>query len=160
MLINSKECVYPDLCNLFTIEDATDQVNQLMDDVPNNVELFKTILNGNDEPQVLIGDHCDKPYTCPFKETHCWKSVPKKSIFTISRLHPNKKNDLIKKGIFGLEDVPADYPLSEKQRTYVNSVKDEKAEIDNLTIQRLISNLEYPIHFLDFETDNPPIPDI
>ena len=27
-----------------------------------------------------------------------------------------------------------------------------------MTIQRLISNLEYPIHFLDFETDNPAIP--
>ena len=27
MLINSKECVYPDLSNLFIIEDATAQVN-------------------------------------------------------------------------------------------------------------------------------------
>ena len=90
MLINSKECVYPDLSNLFTIKDATDQVNQLVDDVPSNVEIFKTILNGNDEPQVLIGEQCKKPYPCPFKE-YCWKSVPKKSIFTIPRLNRKKK---------------------------------------------------------------------
>ena len=158
MLINSKECVYPELSNLFSIVDATDQVNQLMDGVHCNVETFKTILAGNDEPRVLIGDHCDKPYTCPFKETHCWKSVPKKSIFTISRLHPDKKKDLIKKGIFSLEDVPADYPLSQKQRTYVNSVQNGQPEIDNPEIQCLTAKLEYPIHFLDFETDNPPIP--
>ncbi len=158
MFINSKDCVYPDLSNLFTIEDVTDQVNQLMDDVHSNVEKFKTILNGNDEPQVLIGDHCDKPYTCPFKKTYCWKSVPKKSIFTISRLNRNKKNDFIKKGIFGLKDVPADYPLSDRQRTYVNSVQDEQPEIDIPAIQSLLTELEYPIHFLDFETDNPPIP--
>ena len=158
MLINSKECVYPDLSNLFSIEDATDQVNALMNDVHNNVETFKTVLDQDDEPQVLIGDHCDKPYTCPFKETHCWKSVPKKSIFTISRLHPNKKNDLIKKGIFSLEDVPTDYPLSQKQRTYVNSVQNGQPEIDITAIKRLISDLKYPIHFLDFETDNPAIP--
>ena len=90
MLINSKECVYPDLSNLFTIKDATDQVNQLVDDVPSNVKIFKTILNGNDEPQVLIGEQYKKPYPCPFKE-YCWKSVPKKSIFTIPRLNRKKK---------------------------------------------------------------------
>ena len=158
MLINSKECVYPDLSNLFSIVDATDQVDPLVDDVHSNVETFKTILAGNDEPQVLIGEQCDKPYTCPFKETHCWRSVPKKSIFTISRLHPNKQNDLIKKGIFSLEDVPGDYPLSDRQWMYVDSIHNGQPMIDNPAIQHLMSELEYPIHFLDFETDNPAIP--
>lgn len=158
MLINSRECVCPDLSNLFIVEDATEQVNQLMDDVPNNVETFKTILNRNDEPQVPIGDRCKKPYLCPFKETYCWKDVPKQSIFTIPRLSGTKKDELVEDGVFCLMDVPDDYSLSEKQRTYVNSVKEDRAEIDTLAIQRLISDLEYPIHFLDFEADNPPIP--
>ncbi|MXV77674.1 DUF2779 domain-containing protein [Candidatus Poribacteria bacterium] len=158
MLIDSKECVYPDLGNLFIIEDATEQVNQLMGDVPSNVETFKTIINGNDEPQVLIGDQCKKPYTCPFKETYCWMDVPQKSIFTIPGLRWNKKGELIERGIFSLEDVPDDFALSEKQRTYVNSVIDEQPVIDIPAVQRLLSDLEYPVHFFDFETDNPPIP--
>ena len=157
MLINSKECVYPDLSNLFTIEDATDQVNQLIDGVHNNVETFKTILNRNDEPNVLIGEHCDKPNPCPFK-IHCWKFVPKKSIFTIPGLRWDKKNKLIENGIYSLKCLSDDFPLSQKQRTYVKSVLDGQPEIDNAVIQRLISDLEYPIHFLDFETDNPAIP--
>ena len=45
MLINSKECVWPDLPNLFSIVDATDQVDPLMDDVHSNVETFKTVLD-------------------------------------------------------------------------------------------------------------------
>ena len=157
MLINSKACVYPDLSNLFTIEDVTDQVDFLMDDVDSNVETFKTVLDGDVEPNILIGEQCEKPYTCPFKE-YCWQSVPEKSIFTISRLGWNKKDDLIRKGIFDLEDVPVDYPLSQKQRAYVNNVIDKQPEIDNAGIRYLMSNLEYPIHFLDFETDNPAIP--
>lgn len=157
MLINSKECVYPDLSNLFAIEDITDQVNPLMENVENNVETFKTVLAGNDEPHVLIGQQCEKPYLCPFKE-YCWRDVPEKSIFTISRLNWNKKDDLIRKSIFDLKDVPVDYPLSRTQRAYVNSVINKQSEIDNVAIKRLISNLEYPIHFLDFETDNPAIP--
>ena len=158
MLINSRECFYPDLSNLFIIQDATDQVNELMDDVDSTVETFKSILNGNDEPQVLIGEHCDKPYSCPFKEEHCWTAVPEKSIFTIPRLSWGKRNELIEKGILSLEDVPADYSLSLKQRTYVNSTLDAQPIINLVAIKHLVSDLEYPIHFLDFETDNPPIP--
>ena len=127
MLINSKECVYPGLSNLFSIVDATDQVNQLMDDVHNNVETFKTVLDRDDEPHVLIGEQCDKPYRCPFK-THCW------------------------------EDVPANYPLSQKQRACVYSIPGDQSEINTAAIKHLLSDLEYPIHFLDFETDNSAIP--
>ena len=158
MLINSKACVYPDLSNLFTTEDVTDEVDPLMDDVHSNVETFKTVLAGNDEPQVLIGQQCEKPYPCPFKE-YCWRDVPEKSIFTIPSFNnKEKKAELIKKGIFNLRDIPTDFPLSQKQWVYVNSVLDAQPIIDLAAIKRLISDLEYPIHFLDFETDNPPIP--
>ena len=157
MFINNKDCVYPDMSNLFTIEDVTDQVDSLMDNVPDHIEKFKTILGRDVEPNVLIGEHCDKPNPCPFK-AHCWKAVPKKSIFTIPGLRWNKKNELIEMGVFNIFDLPTDFPLSEKQQMYVNSILDGQPEIDNAAIQRLIADLEYPIHFLDFETDNPAIP--
>ena len=153
----NRECVYPDLSNLFTIEDVTDQVDSLMNNVPDYIEAFKTILGGDVEPNVLIGEQCDKPNPCPFK-AHCWKDVSGKSIFTIPGLHWNKKNKLIEKGIYSLKCLPDDFSLSQKQRTYVNSVLNGQPEIDNAAIQRLIADLEYPIHFLDFETDNPAIP--
>lgn len=157
MFINNKDCVYPDMSNLFTLEDVTDQVDQLMEDVHSNVETFKTVLNRDVEPDVLIGEHCDKPYPCPFK-AHCWKTVPKKSIFTIPRLNWQKKHELIEQGIFSIFDLPTGFPLSQKQQTYVNSILDRQPKIDDTTIQYLMSDLEYPIHFLDFETDNPAIP--
>ena len=157
MIINSKECVYPDLSNLFTIEDATDQVDQLMDGIHSNVEIFKTILNRNDEPNVLIGEHCDKPNPCPFK-AHCWKIVPKKSIFTIPKLSWQKKNKLIEKGIFSIFDLPTDFSLTPRQSTYVNSVLRNEPSSNKPAIQQELANLQCPIHFLDFETDNPAIP--
>ena len=129
-----------------------------MDDVPNNVELFKTILNGNDEPQVLIGEHCEKPYPCPFKKEHCWKSVPKKSIFTIPRLNRKKKNMLIEEGIFSIFDLPTDYSLTSPQRIYVNSILRNEPSINKTAIREELGNLQHPIHFLDFESDNPAVP--
>ena len=157
MLINSEECVYPDLSNLFSIVDATDQVNPLMDDVHSNVETFKTILAGDDEPQVSIGERCEKPHPCPFKE-YCWRDVPEKSIFTIPGLRWNRKNELIEQGILSIFNLPPDFSLTPPQRTYVNSVLHNEPVIGADAIQQELANLQYPIHFLDFETDNPPIP--
>lgn len=157
MFINNKDCVYPDLSNLFTIEDVTDQVDSLMNNIPDHIEKFKTILGRDVEPNVLIGEHCDKPNPCPFK-AHCWKTVPQKSIFTIPRLNWNKKNELIEKGIFSIFDLPTNFSLTSSQRTYVNSILQNEPAIDTDAIQQELTNLQYPIHFLDFETDNPAIP--
>ena len=157
MLINSEACVYPDLSNLFTVEDVTDQVDGLIDDVEDNVDTFKTILDQDDEPPVLIGQKCEKPYPCPFKE-YCWRDVPEKSIFTIPRLNWNKKSELIENGILSICNLPRDFSLTPPQRAYVNSVIHNEPAIDVDAIQLELANLQYPIHFLDFETDNPPVP--
>ena len=153
----NRECVYPDLSNLFVTEDVTDQVDPLMDDVPNNIETFKTILAEDVEPEVLIGRHCDKPHTCPFKD-HCWKDVPEHSIFIIPRLNRAKKTDLVKMGILSVHDVPDDFRLNDGERAHVNMVVNNQPEIDDEAIRSLLSELEYPIHFFDFETSNPAIP--
>lgn len=157
MYIN-RECVYPDLSNLFVTKDVTDKVDQLMADVANNIEIFETTLNGNAEPEIPIGRHCDTPDRCPFKE-YCWRNVPECcSIFTIPQLSWDKKTELIERDILSIHDVPDDFPLSENQRNYVNMVRNNQPEIDNEAIRQLLSELEYPIHFFDFETLNPAIP--
>jgi len=155
MHINA-ECVSPDLSNLFIIEDVTVRVDQLMGDVPSHVKTFKMILGG-DEPNILIGKQCNKPNPCPIKD-YCWESVPERSIFTIPRISNSKVTDLVTRGIFSLYDLPANYPLTPTQRAYVNGVLSGQPEIDNDAIKRRLSELKYPIHFLDFETYNPAIP--
>ena len=154
----NRECVYPDLSNLFTIEDVTDRVNQQMDDVSNNIETFETILDEDVEPNVSIGEQCDKPHPCPFKE-YCWRDVPECcSIFTIPLLSWKKKNELVEKDILSIRDLPDDFPLTPNQRDYVNMVRNNQPEIDNEAIRHLLSELEYPIYFFDFETSNPAVP--
>ena len=157
MLINREICVYPDLSNLFSIVGVTDQVEPLMESVQSEIETFTAILDRDNPPQVPIGEHCEKPYVCPFKE-QCWTDIPKNSIYSIPGLYWSKKNELIERGILHLEDVPDPDSLNDQQQAYVNSVLNGEPEIDTVSIRHLLSNLEYPIHFLDFETDNPAIP--
>ena len=124
-----------------------------MADVANNIEIFETTLNGNAEPEIPIGRHCDTPDRCPFKE-YCWRNVPECcSIFTIPQLSWDKKTELIERDILSIHDVPDDFPLSDgDQRNYVNMVRNNQPEIDDEAIRNLLSELKYPIHFFDFET--------
>ena len=156
MHINNK-CAYPDLSDLFTSEDVTDRVDLLMDDIPNAVEALKTILDDDVEPDVLIGEQCDKPYPCPFK-AYCWEAVPEKSTLTIPRLSWQKKDVLIEADIFQMRKLPTDFSLTNNQKTYVDYILHGQPEIDTEAIKAQLSDLEYPIHFFDFETDNPAIP--
>ena len=155
MYINNR-CVYPDLSDLLITEDVTDAVDSLMGSVSNDIETFNAVLNAESEPDVQIGKHCDNPYSCSFKN-HCWKDVPEKSIFTIPRLSDKKKDGLIDVGIFELSELPADFPLTATQQGYVDYMLQGQPEIDTEGINARLSGLEYPIYFLDFETDNPPV---
>ena len=157
MLLN-EACVYPDFSNLFVFEDVTDKVNLLKQGVPDSLQTFKTTLHRDIEPNVLIGKNlCNRPYRCPFK-TSCWAFVPKNSVFTIPKIKDPEATALAEKGIFHLSDLPADFSLTPSQSTYVNSVLENRPAINRAAIREELANLQYPIHFLDFEADRPAIP--
>ena len=158
LILLNEACVYPDLSNLFVGEDVSDMVNSLKQEVPGYLSTFKRMLHRDVEPNILIGKKlCNNPHTCPFK-TSCWTFVPKNSVFTIPKIKDPEATALAEKGIFRLSDLPTDFPLTPAQSIYVNSVLENKPAIDRAAIRQELANLQYPIHFLDFETDRPAIP--
>jgi hypothetical protein len=40
----NKECIYPDLSNLFIIEDSTDEVNSIIQQIPADLKNFKSLI--------------------------------------------------------------------------------------------------------------------
>jgi len=145
------------LKNLFVIEDVTDKVEKLYESVLQNLAVFKDIISEEAEPDVAIGPQCNDPYECSFKE-YCWEFTGDKAVFDIPSLNRNKKVILQDKGILTLEQLPQDFPLSENQREYVHRILNKDKHIDEDGIREKLNELEYPIHFLDFETDSPAIP--
>ncbi len=156
MYIN-KECVYPDLSNLFVIGDVSDRVENIIHEVSGNIRAFNNVILLENEPEVVIGPHCDSPYTCPFKE-YCWQDIGNKSVFGIPKLEHERKLELRERGILLLKQLPQDYPLTPNQQKYIDWMLNGQIEIDHKGIRKRLSGLEYPIHFLDFETDSSPIP--
>jgi hypothetical protein len=57
-----------------------------------------------------------------------------------------------------IEQIPDDYPLTERQWAYIHRMRNNRVDIDVEAINTKLAELVYPLYFLDFETDNPPIP--
>jgi len=147
-----------DVKQLFTIESVKDQVLDYLPRISNNVSRLKKVIELDSAPKVDIGSHCNEPYDCDFKGT-CWKHIPKYSIFNISRLNQEKKFELYNQGITTLDQVDlSQTKLSENQILQVKSEVDGKSHINKEEIKKFLSNLNYPLYYLDFETINPGIP--
>ena len=151
----NRQCVYPDLDDLLTTVDVTSDVDEIinLEDVVS--EYRKLLLD--DVAECEVGKHCSKPYQCPFKE-HCWSGIPIPSVFDLPRISAKALSDLRGRDIIYIEDVPADFALTTTQQAYADVVQAGQPRMDQPGIENRLNELEYPIHFLDFETDNPAIP--
>src|SRR5712671_6918651 len=78
------ECRFPDLAKLFIREDVTPLVEAALIGVPDELAAQQRMLAGP-LPDVPIGDHCTRPYDCPFLE-RCWPKLPDPHVSKLYRI--------------------------------------------------------------------------
>lgn len=153
----NSNCRYPNLKNLFTETDVTEELRLKYNSIsPKLTDIFKT-LNSETVPNVDIGPHCSKPNDCPFI-SYCWseKNIPEMSVLNLPQIRA-KKWELYSEGIIKLDD-PRLTDLSPIQDRVVQVFKTGKRFIDSKGIKEAIRQWTFPLIFLDFETINPAIP--
>jgi hypothetical protein len=146
-----------DINELFITESVLKLILPLQKWVEENVIRFKKVLAKRSIPVIDIGEQCYDPYTCAFYE-YCRKHIPENSVFDLSGIHLNKKYDLYRNGIVKLEDIPNDADLSKNARLQLDVYKSKKDLIDKKAIKEFLSDLNYPLYFMDFETFQPAVP--
>jgi hypothetical protein len=146
-----------DLEELFTTESVLELILPLQKLVKVNVDRFKKVILNKRMPDVEIGEHCYNPYTCGFYD-YCRKHIPENSIFDFSGMHLAKKYELYRDGILSIDDVPADYPLNKNNQLQLDVFRSGKPIIDKKSIKNFLSDLSYPLYFMDFETFQPAVP--
>ena len=62
----NRACRHPDLSNLFTRADVSEEVATFLPEVPGEVNAQLTMLGRSTPPAVTTGRHCTSPYECPF----------------------------------------------------------------------------------------------
>jgi hypothetical protein len=79
-------------------------------------------------------------------------SQPKDSIYDLCGLNAKKVEELERRGIRYITDIPDDFPLSPKQNLQIRAAKLGQQLILNEPIRDFLKTLQYPLHFLDYET--------
>lgn len=146
------------LNELFFIEDFTEKVDEILEEIKQKMDGAFEYLSKEKEPN----GHCD----CILKgrNSHCstsWYSnhdLPEYPVHAIARIHKKKLTNLVDSNIFSIHDVPNDFELSDNQRRQVDTAKSGKEYIDKNGIAEFLKTMSYPLAFLDYETYPSAIP--
>jgi CRISPR/Cas system-associated exonuclease Cas4 (RecB family) len=153
----NRECVFPDLKNLFVDIDCTELVAAELKSVTKKLKEISSALASESPPSVGIGPHCDAPYECSFKAM-CWQHIPKHSIFELNGVWGKDKFELYQKGILRIADIDESVKVSRAKPQQLKAVQSNSPVIDKKGLKAFIQEIQYPSYFLDFETINPAIP--
>ncbi len=139
---------------LFSKVDVTETAKKKQAFIATELKKQRDMLNGN-EPVIGIGPHCYDPYECDFKG-HCWRDLPKDSIFDI-RGRLNNKYSLYEQGVTSMYEVSPEF-LSVTQSMQIEANRTKQIFYDHRAVNGFLKNFWYPIYFLDFETFMTAIP--
>ena len=140
----------------FTLADVTQSVSALTRDIADQIDAMQRVIGAKSHPDIQIGPQCDSPYTCALHD-RCWSFLPEASVFTLYR-GGQKAFKLLELGIQKLADIPADVELTDNQSIQRSTLLAGQPHLDRPALTAFLSQLEYPVSYLDFETIGTAIP--
>src|SRR5208337_709857 len=145
-----------DVRRFFKIRNLTQRVERLQPKLTFLLRSEFRVLAMPNAPDLPTGRHCTDPITCEFYD-RCNPPLPDDHIGYLPRLHASAAEELDEMGVESIFDIPADFPLSERQRRGCTSVQSGQPWFSP-ELGKELESLKYPLYFMDFETVNPAIP--
>jgi len=146
-----------ELEELFAIDDITEEARQLQPQVLQELLDMRRPLWKPEAPDIKPGRQCSHPYTCPFYG-FCHTDEPEHHVSQLPRASQMLLQSLEEAGIEDIRDIPADFGgLNATQHRVRDCVANNRFHLDP-ELPEALQQLEYPVHFLDFETFNPALP--
>jgi hypothetical protein len=142
---------------LFTLEDITYECTAMQRELPVLLEEMRLDLSKEWAPEIEVGRQCTNPNTCQFYG-HCHTHESDHPIEQLPRAGGQLLDALEAAGIRDIRDIPDDFAgLSELQQRVRDCVMTNQPYLND-ELPRRLRRLRPPVHFLDFETFNPPLP--
>lgn len=136
-------------------EDVTGKVNQI-DDIEENSERYIEIIEQVKPPEVSISKKCNRPYECPLKD-ECRGNLPEYHVLQLTNWR--KYWEFFEDGILDIKDIPKDEILSSnKDRVIKEAVDGNRIIVNKDKIRNFLTELQYPLYYLDFETFDTAVP--
>ncbi len=147
--------VHPDSVSLFLLEDVTARLGEAAD-VRATLKQYRQVLAKDVQPDVQVGRHC-LTQPCPYK-AHCWAGLEGRTIYDLQDLHHSTQKKLAQQRVLLIDDIPATFVLPDRAAAGRARYETNGVDINYAELATRLGTLEYPLAFLDFETDNPPLP--
>jgi hypothetical protein len=139
-----------ELEKLFTIEDVTKETDALRKDLPTLIREQLEMLGKEEAPKVEPGAQCEAPVRCEFFDV-CNKPLPLEHVTMLPRISETKLARLTELGITSIRDIPFGFPLTEAQKHACECVRSGEPWFGK-GLKKALSEFEYPLYFMDFET--------
>lgn len=141
---------------LFTVTDVTELASVRSREVEAQLKEMFAVIGLNQAPEVKIGPHCSDPYGCPL-QGKCWSFLPEENVFDL--YYGGKKTwELLGDGILRIKDIPENVDLTDRQTIQRKVARTGEPHINRKALARFITQLKYPVSYLDFETYSTAIP--
>lgn len=143
--------------NLLMRTDVTDKVEKVLPTIREQAYDAIETLKETEEPAKCSCRLKTKSGHCP-TFAYFNPDIPEYSVFNISRIGTKNLAVLVDGDIHNVHDVPDDIKLSLGQQNQVRVAKSKEPIINKPAITELLSELEYPLYFLDYETVSSALP--
>ena len=147
-----------DLDVLFRFHPVLDEADALLESVGADVTEMHAMLAADSSPDIAPGQHCLKPYVCPYYE-HCTRDIPKPEhgVGELNGIRSNLREELEAMSITEVRDVPDGFPLDRLQSIIRQAVRDGRDTVHG-DLARSLAGITPPVRHLDFETFQPAVP--
>lgn len=140
------EYVHPGDGDLFARTDLTGELDKQIQEARERAPEFASMLRRDEPPNLWPSRACN---TCGCPEP-C-HSLPKHSVLTLPRLYYGHLDEIIEEGHWTLEELQGHAHLKPKHENYIQAVQAGEPYVDTSEVRDALSELEYPLYFLDFE---------
>ena len=140
---------------LFTQLDKTGAVDSRSKAFGEDAAAMSGAVLADHVPQPTLNRACRK---CDFFETLCLGSRYEHTVLELPNLHHSKFKKLCVRGIVNVADVPADLELNELQQRVKIAAETGEPFVAAAGLGRALAAIEWPCHYLDFETVAPTTP--
>ncbi len=142
----------------FILENISSRVASLVSGVEGRAKNLLKNLAKSEMPRSPIHNGCFNPSDCENRHI-CFASLPEDNVFTMSGVSHEIKFKLYRKGKPSFEDMIREGCLAPLQKKQVEMyLRDLPPEVDRPALKGFLSELWYPMCFLDFETMQLPFP--
>ena len=138
----------------------TSVLNEILERIPfveKSIEDAIAVLDSSAEPDIAIGQQCNKPYPCDF-QGYCWKNIEQDSVWYLPGISAQEKSSFIEKGISTIHQIEDFDDLNERQKVIIHSYQKQQPYIQNEKLKDFFKNINYPLYFFDIEAFQPAIP--